>query len=275
VFAIEEKETETEKQYFQSKRYLTVSGQLHLEMVSSSLSRVYTFNPAFRAEVSTTSRHLSEFWMIEAEVAFINDVHVLCDLVERNLQQVLGRVYESSKEELEFLHHLNSYEMDMQRIITEPFARITYTKALKILEDYGYETKWGQDLNREQELLLADKVFNGPVFITNYPSEIKAFYMKVGKDNTAECFDLIFPFVGELVGGSLREDDHSKLKEKFKRLEINKNGDLDWYLELREFGCGPHGGYGIGFDRFVQFITGMSNIKDTCLNPRSFQNCKY
>jgi asparaginyl-tRNA synthetase len=269
-----------EPQYFGvDETFLTVSGQLHAEIFACSMSKVYTFGPTFRAEKSSTTRHLSEFWMIEPEIAHasINDVmgHST-NLIKYAVKDCL----ENSKEDMEFftkwVRGTNENNVNtLQDIVDQPFAVLTYTEAIKILQNNKKTIQWGADLQREDELFLCENYAKKPIYIINWPKSIKPFYMRTNDEgNTVEGFDLLVPQIGELVGGSIREERYDVLIQKMKDQNLNMK-DYEWYSDLRKYGTVPHGGFGIGFERLIQFVTGVKNIKDTIPLPRSFGECKY
>lgn len=270
----DEGQVDNKLDFFGQPSFLTVSGQLEGEIFATALSDVYTFGPTFRAENSNTSRHLAEFWMIEPEMAFA-DLNDNMDNAEAFLKFVLGYVLEHCTEDMEFFdkHISNGLIERLQQLVSTPFERSTYTYAVRILEKSGekfeYPVKWGTDLQTEHERYLAEKFFNKPVIITDYPKEIKAFYMRENEDQkTVAAMDVLVPKVGEIIGGSQREDRYDVLKKKLEQHNLS----LDhywWYLELRRYGSVPHAGYGVGFERLVQFATGMENIRDVIAFPRA------
>lgn len=263
-------------EFFSKPAYLTVSTQLHLEIAASSLSRVYSLSPVFRAENQHTTKHLSEFWMLECEIAFLENLDMLIRFIESMLTTSVKALVDLSSNEL---------ALDQERIkdiIDKPFARISYSDAirelLKVSGQFSYHISWGKDLQTEHERYLAEKVFSGPVFVTDYPQHLKPFYMKLNEDGkTVKCCDLLVPGIGEIVGGSLREDDYTILKTSIEQ-KFNLKDDpnpLQWYLDLRKFGSVPHGGFGLGFDRFLQFISGTPNIRDVVMIPRYAGSIKF
>ena len=280
---------------------LTVSGQLEAELAALALGQVYTFGPTFRAENSNTSRHLAEFWMIEPEVAF-NDIHDNMDLAEDMLKYICQYVMDNCPDDLQFLHERDAAEqqtkpqyernelglIDRLKFITaNPFERITYTKAIEVLRNsnhykkkkFQYEVEWGTDLQSEHERYLVEKEYKRPVIITDYPASFKAFYMRrndntePGKETVA-AMDILFPGIGEMVGGSQREERLDVLKEKCAAFHIPEE-DLWWYLDTRKFGTVPHAGFGLGFERMVMFVTGMTNIRDVIPFPRTPLNAEF
>jgi len=286
------------KDFFGKKSNLTVSGQLEAELMALGLSKVYTFGPTFRAENSNTSRHLAEFWMIEPEVAFA-DLNDNVTLAENLLKYCVQQVMKNKKEELEFLNtrlikeeqNLKANERSdmnlierLEFVIKSDFKTISYSEAFDILKNskpnkkkkFKYEVKnWGMDFQSEHEKYLVEKVFKTPVTVIDYPKEIKAFYMKLNNDNkTVRAMDVLFPQVGEIIGGSQREDRYDVLLQRMNNMDIDKK-DLWWYLETREFGTVPHSGFGLGLERLVQFITGMKNIRDVIPFPRTPNNLEF
>ncbi|MGB5190411.1 asparagine--tRNA ligase [Robiginitalea sp.] len=286
------------KDFFGKETNLTVSGQLEAEAYAMGLGKVYTFGPTFRAENSNTSRHLAEFWMIEPEMAFY-DLDANMDLAEDFIQDVLRYVLEHCGEDLEFLENRLLDEekskpqaersqmplIEKLRFVTDqPFKRVTYTEAIDILRNskpnkkkrftYPIDT-WGADLQSEHERYLVEKHFNCPVILFNYPAKIKAFYMRLNEDGeTVRAMDILFPGIGEIVGGSQREERLDVLVEKMKQLGVDEK-ELWWYLDLRKFGTVVHSGFGLGFERLVQFATGMGNIRDVIPFPRTPQNAEF
>ena len=280
---------------------LTVSGQLEAELAALALGQVYTFGPTFRAENSNTSRHLAEFWMIEPEVAF-NDLADNMDLTEEFLKYISKFILENCADDLQFLHERDAAEqvqkpqnernelglIDRLKFVVEnDFKRLTYTEAIEVLinsnhykkKKFKYDVAWGIDLQSEHERYLVEKEFNCPVILTDYPSEIKAFYMRQndgcapGKQTVA-AMDVLFPGIGEIVGGSQREERLDILKEKCAAFNIDEH-ELWWYMDTRKFGSVPHAGFGLGFERMVMFVTGMSNIRDVIPFPRTPQNAEF
>ncbi len=264
--------------FFGKEAHLTVSGQLHLEMVTASIARAYNLNPAFRAEVSDTSRHLAEFWMVEAEVSFLDTLDELLDLTEACIKSVARYVLETCPEEVAVFQQATRLES----LVEKPFARITYTEAIDFLTNavasgHGFEhpVEWGKALQSQHERFLAENVFKQPVFVTDYPKEIKSFYMRINEDGrTVACTDLLFPHVGELVGGSLREERLDNLIERLDHLKMERE-PLEWYLDLRRFGTTPHGGFGLGLERLLLYMTGLTNVRDAILVPRWVNHCRF
>lgn len=268
------------KDFFARPTYLTVSGQLNGEIYASALSDVYTFGPTFRAENSNTARHLAEFWMMEPEMAFA-DINDNMDNAEAYLKYVLSYVLENCQEDMTFFQKFISKDLitELTKIVETPFERASYTYAVRVLEkapkSFEFPIRWGVDLQSEHERYLVDKYFNKPVIITDYPKEIKSFYMRQNDDGkTVAAMDILVPHLGEIVGGSQREERLDKLEERMKQLGLNPK-DYWWYLELRKYGSVPHSGYGVGFERLVRFVTGMENIRDAIAFPRYPGNADF
>ncbi|MDJ1171564.1 asparagine--tRNA ligase [Roseofilum sp. BLCC_M154] len=260
--------------FFGKPAYLTVSGQLEAEVMAMAFGNVYTFGPTFRAENSNTSRHLAEFWMIEPEIAFC-DLEGNMDLAEQFLQFVFKSVLEKCPEDMEFFNQRidNTVLATADNIINSQFERVTYTEAIALLQkapdQFEFPVEWGLDLQSEHERYLAEKLFKKPVIVTDYPIEIKAFYMRVGDDGkTVRAMDVLAPNIGEIIGGSQREERLDILENRMRSHGINPE-ELWWYLDLRRFGTVPHAGFGLGFERLVQFMTGMGNIRDVIPFPRA------
>ena len=262
------------RDFFGQGANLTVSGQLEAEAYACSMGKVYTFGPTFRAENSNTSRHLAEFWMVEPEVAF-NDLDANARLAEDFLKHLLKAVLEQCPLEMDFFkQRVEAGILDLLNgVLNNPFQRLTYTEAVEILRNSGetfkYPVEWGIDLQSEHERYLTEKVFHAPVVLTDYPKGIKAFYMKLNPDGkTVRAMDVLVPGIGEIIGGSQREDDLEKLKARIAEMGMHTDA-LEWYLDLRRFGSVPHAGFGLGFERLVQFVTGMGNIRDVIPFPRT------
>ena len=262
------------KDFFGGKAYLTVSGQLEAEVMAMVFSNVYTFGPTFRAENSNTSRHLAEFWMVEPEMAFC-DLNGDMDLAEEFLKHIFKYVLETCPEDMEFFNQRidNTVLATADNIINNQFERLTYTEAIALLgkadKTFEYPVKWGLDLQSEHERYLAEDLFKKPVIVTDYPAEIKAFYMRLNNDEkTVRAMDILAPKIGEIIGGSQREERLEVLERRMRSQDINPE-DLWWYLDLRRYGTVPHAGFGLGFERVVQFMTGMGNIRDVIPFPRS------
>lgn len=267
-------EIDWSRDFFGKAASLTVSGQLEAEIFATSLGNCYTFGPTFRAENSNTSRHLAEFWMIEPEIAFADlneDMNVAEDFVRHLFKAALSK----GGDDLNFFDDRieKGLKANLERLAQAPFERITYTDAMKELEKHAevfeFKPSWGIDLQSEHERFITEKIFNGPVFVTDYPKDIKAFYMRLNEDEkTVAAMDLLMPRVGEIIGGSQREERYNVLVEKIKTMGLNID-DYWWYLDLRKYGTIPHAGFGLGFERMVQFVTGMSNIRDVIPFPRA------
>jgi asparaginyl-tRNA synthetase len=267
------------KDFFQKETSLTVSGQLNGETYAQAFRNIYTFGPTFRAENSNTTRHAAEFWMIEPEIAFA-DLDDNMDLAEGMLKYVIRYVMEHAPEEMNFFNSFVDKGLleRLNNVVNADFARVTYTKAIEILEKYNdkfeYKVVWGADLQTEHERYLTEEIYKCPVFVTDYPKEIKSFYMKLNSDNkTVAAVDCLVPGVGEIIGGSQREDDYEKLTRRMKELDL-KEEDYEFYLDLRKYGSTRHAGFGLGFERCVMYLTGMSNIRDVVPFPRTVHNCE-
>ncbi|WP_058990188.1 asparagine--tRNA ligase [Anaerococcus rubeinfantis] len=265
------------KDFFGKKSYLTVSGQLEAEDYALALSNIYTFGPTFRAEESNTPRHAAEFWMLEPEIAFA-DYNVCMDVAEEMMRYMISYVLENCKDEMEFFNKRidDTLIERLTKIKDAKFARMTYTEAIEKLQeadvDFEYPVKWGMDLQTEHERYLSEKIVDGPVFVTDYPKDIKAFYMRRNEDGkTVAAFDMLVPAVGELIGGSQREERYDEL---VKSMEDNglKIEDYQNYLDLRRYGTVVHSGYGLGFERAVMYLTGMKNIRDVIPYPRTVKS---
>ena len=266
--------------FFGKMTSLTVSGQLEGELGATSLGAIYTFGPTFRAEKSNTPRHLAEFWMIEPEMAFY-DINDNMDLAEEFIKYCVQYALDHCKDDIEFLNKMydNTLIDRLNHVLKDEFVRLTYTEGIKILEDSGekfeFPVKWGVDLQSEHERYLVEKHFKRPVILTDYPKEIKAFYMKQNDDGkTVRAMDVLFPQIGEIIGGSEREANYDKLMNRISELHIPMK-DMWWYLETRKFGTVPHSGFGLGFERLVLFVTGMANIRDVIPFPRTPNNCEF
>ncbi len=268
------------KDYFARETFLCVSGQLEGETFAQGMGAIYTFGPTFRSENSNTARHLAEFWMIEPEVAFF-DLDDNAQLAQDYLKYLIEYAMENCKDELEFL--AQNYQKDLVETLTHvkdtPFEKITYTQAIEILENskkkFDFKPVWGSDLQTEHERFLAEEHFKKPVIVTDYPKQIKAFYMKQNDDGkTVRAMDVLVPGVGEIIGGSQREDNLDKLITRMKEMNMPME-NYWWYLDLRKFGSVPHSGFGLGFERAVMYITGMSNIRDVIAYPRFPKNAEF
>ncbi len=266
--------------FFGKETNLTVSGQLEAELGAMALSKVYTFGPTFRAENSNTPRHLAEFWMVEPEMAFYdNDDNM--DLAEDFTQYLVGYALENCYDDLEFLNNMYDNQLldRLRFVVDNTYERITYTRAVEILEGadqkWEFPVEWGVDLQAEHEKYLVEQYFKKPVIVVDYPREIKAFYMKQNEDGqTVRAMDVLFPKIGEVIGGSQREEVYSKLNQRIEELGIPKE-QLWWYLETRKYGTAPHSGFGLGFERLMLFISGLSNIRDVIPFPRTPNNAEF
>ncbi|MCL2441372.1 MAG: asparagine--tRNA ligase [Treponema sp.] len=272
------------KDFFGKKTFLTVSGQLEAETYAAALSRVYTFGPTFRAENSNTTRHLAEFWMIEPEVAFAQLEENMA-LAEDFLKYVINAALNECADEFSFFetHIEKGIIENLQKVTNAKFSHITYTDAIKELEkavsaktaNFEFEPKWGNDLQSEHERFLTDSVAGGPVIVTDYPKEIKAFYMKLNDDGkTVRAMDVLVPRLGEIIGGSQREDNLEKLVKRMQEMNL-KPEDYWWYLDLRRYGTVPHAGFGLGFERLIQYVSGMINIRDVIPFPRAAGQAEF
>ena len=276
----EDGDVDFSKDFFGNPAHLTVSGQLNVETYAFAFRNVYTFGPTFRAENSNTVKHAAEFWMIEPEICFA-DLKDDMDLAESMLKYVINYVLEHCPEEMEFFNNfIDKTLLDrLNNVVNSDFGRITYTDAVAELEkhndEFEYKVSWGVDLQTEHERYLSEKIFKKPVFVTDYPAEIKAFYMKLNPDgNTVAASDLLAPGIGEIIGGSQREDNLEILQNKIKELNMDEQ-DYWWYLDLRRYGSVPHAGFGLGFERLMMYMTGMQNIRDVIPFPRTPKNCEF
>lgn len=276
----EDGEVDFSKDFFGKPAHLTVSGQLDVETYAFAFRNVYTFGPTFRAENSNTVKHAAEFWMIEPEICFA-DLQDDMDLAEDMLKYVIKYVIDNCPEEMQFFNQFVDTTLleRLNNVLNSDFGRITYTDAIKELEkhndEFEFKVSWGVDLQTEHERYLSEKIFKKPVFVTDYPSEIKAFYMKQNPDGkTVAATDLLAPGIGEIIGGSQREDNLEVLQEKMKKLGLDEK-DYWWYLDLRKYGSVPHAGFGLGFERAMMYITGMQNIRDVLPFPRTPKNCEF
>lgn len=268
------------RDFFGKETNLTVSGQLNGETYAQAFKNIYTFGPTFRAENSNTTRHAAEFWMIEPEIAFA-DLQDDMILAESMLKYVIRYVLEHAPEEMDFFNRFVDKGLieRLEHVANSEFAHVTYTEAIEILEKnndkFEYKVSWGADLQTEHERYLTEQIFKKPVFVTDYPKEIKAFYMKMNEDNkTVAAMDLLVPAIGEIIGGSQREDDLAKLEERITELGM-KPEDYDFYLDLRKYGSTRHAGFGLGFERMVMYATGIANIRDVIPYPRTVGKCQY
>ena len=265
--------------FFGKPAYLTVSGQLHGECLAHSHAKIYTFGPTFRAENSHTSRHLADFWLVEPEIAFF-DLNDNMSLAEEFLKFLTRETLKQCSDELKFFAEF--YQLDitrLEKLVNSTFTRISYTEAIEILlksgQTFEYPVEWGCDLQTEHERYLVEKVFNGPTFVYDYPKDRKAFYMRVNEDRkTVAAMDLLVPGVGEIMGGSQREERLSVLESRMAEQHIGRE-NLEWYLDLRRYGTVVHSGFGLGFERAVMYLTGMQNIRDVILFPRYPQSIQY
>ena len=274
----EEGKVDYSDDFFGKMANLTVSGQLEGELGATALGQIYTFGPTFRAENSNTPRHLSEFWMIEPEMAFY-DIHDNMDLAEEFIKYCINYALDNCLDDIEFLaEHFDRELVDRLRFVVDnEFVRLPYTEGIKILEESGrkfeFPVYWGADLASEHERYLVEEHFKKPVILTDYPKEIKAFYMKMNPDGkTVRAMDVLFPKIGEIIGGSQREEDLAKLENRIKEMGLT---GMDWYVDTRRYGSVPHSGFGLGFERLLLFVTGMQNIRDVIPFPRYPKNCEY
>ena len=266
--------------FFQKQVFLSGSGQLQVETMAQAFSKVYTFGPTFRAERSNTPRHASEFWHIEPEIAFA-DLNDNMDVIEAAVKSVINYVLETCPQDMEFCNQfVDKGLLDrLRHVATSDFARVTYTDAVKILEEHNsefeYKAAWGEDIQTEHERFLAEKHFGRPVFVTDYPKEIKAFYMRLNDDGkTVAAADCLVPGIGEIIGGSQREERLDMLEARIRELGM-KPEDYWWYCDLRRYGSCRHAGFGLGFERMVMYLTGVSNIRDVELHPRTVGNAEF
>ncbi len=264
--------------FFGKNTNLTVSGQLNGETYAMAFRNIYTFGPTFRAENSNTTRHAAEFWMIEPEIAFA-DLKDDMMLAESMIKYIIRYVLENAPEEMAFFNNFIDKGLieRLEGVMNSEFGHVTYTEAIEILEknndNFDYKVSWGCDLQTEHERYLTEEIFKRPVFVTDYPKEIKAFYMKLNDDGkTVAAMDCLVPGIGEIIGGSQREDDYEKLSARMKELGLNEE-DYDFYLDLRKYGSARHAGFGLGFERCVMYLTGMGNIRDVIPFPRTVHNC--
>jgi len=268
------------KDFFGQKAGLTVSGQLNAEALIMGLNKVYTFGPTFRAENSNTTRHASEFWMIEPEMAFA-ELKDDMDLAERMLKYLINYVLTELPEEMEFLNQfIDNWLIErLKAVAAVDFGRVTYTEAIDLLlksgENFAYPVSWGIDLQTEHERYLAEKIFKKPIFLTDYPKDIKAFYMRQNDDGkTVAAMDLLVPGIGEIIGGSQREERYEWLENRIVEMGMNPE-DYRWYLDLRQYGSIKHAGFGLGFERAIMYLSGMANIRDVIPFPRTPKNAKF
>ena len=276
----EEGSIDFKSDFFGRETNLTVSGQLEGELGALALGEIYTFGPTFRAENSNTPRHLAEFWMIEPEMAFY-DLNDNMDLAEEFVKYLISYALENCSEDLEFLNNMIDKGLleRLNFVLRNEFVRITYTEAVDILTASGkkweFPVGWGRDLQAEHERYLVEEHFKRPVILTDYPKEIKAFYMKQNDDNkTVRAMDVLFPGIGEIIGGSQREEDYDKLLSRIREMKMPEK-DLWWYIDTRKYGTAPHSGFGLGFERLILFVSGMSNIRDVIPFPRTPRNAEF
>ncbi len=276
----EEGKIDYTQDFFGKQSNLTVSGQLEGELGATALGAIYTFGPTFRAENSNTPRHLAEFWMIEPEVAFY-DINDNMDLAEEFIKYCINYALENAADDIEFLAKMYDNELidRLKFVVSNDFVRLTYTEGIEILEkskhNFDFPIYWGADLQSEHERYLVEEHFKKPVILTDYPKEIKSFYMKQNEDGkTVRAMDVLFPNIGEIIGGSEREESYEKLLTRIEELNIPMK-DMWWYLDTRKFGTVPHSGFGLGFERLVLFVTGMTNIRDVIPFPRTPNNCEF
>lgn len=272
-----------DKDFFGKQASLTVSGQLEGELAAMALGSIYTFGPTFRAENSNTPRHLSEFWMIEPEVAF-NEIEENMQLAQDFIQYCIRWALDNCKDDLDFLNNMYDKELydRLNFVVNNDFVRLTYTEGIEILEEavskgykFEFPVGWGTDLQSEHERYLVEQHFKKPVILTDYPKEIKSFYMKQNDDGkTVRAMDVLFPKIGEIIGGSQREEDYEKLRTRAAEMDVPEK-DIWWYLDTRKFGTAPHAGFGLGFERLLLFVTGMANIRDVIPFPRTPNNAEF
>ena len=276
-------EPDYSKDFFGKQTSLTVSGQLEGELGATALGEIYTFGPTFRAENSNTPRHLAEFWMIEPEMAFY-DIKDNMDLAEDFIKSLVRYALDNCRDDIQFLNdrYDNTLIERLEGVIDTEFVRLSYTEGIEILKEaianghkFEYPVDWGTDLQSEHERFLVEEHFGKPVILTDYPKDIKAFYMKQNEDGkTVRAMDVLFPKIGEIIGGSERESDLGKLEARVNELQMSRKG-LEWYIDTRRFGSCPHSGFGLGFERLLLFITGMQNIRDVIPFPRTPKNAEY
>jgi asparaginyl-tRNA synthetase len=276
----EENKVDYSKDFFGRSASLTVSGQLNVETYAMAFGRVYTFGPTFRAEKSNTQRHAAEFWMVEPEIAFA-DLNDDMKLAQEMTQYVVRYILDNCPQEIEFFNSFvdKGLKERLTALANSDFAHVTYSDAIEILkkhnDEFEFKVFWGCDLATEHERFLTEKIYKGPVFVTDWPKEIKSFYMRVNDDNkTVAAMDMLVPGVGELIGGSQREERLDVLKQRMKELYLNEK-DYWWYLDLRKYGGTKHAGFGIGFERLVMYLTGVQNIRDVLPFPRTFGNAEF
>ncbi len=276
----EKKQFEPKDELFGKKTFLTPTGQLEGEACAAAFGKIYTFGPTFRAENSNTTRHLNEFWHLEPEVSFM-DLNGLMDLEEEMMKYIISGIMKKCPDEMAFFNNFVDKGLidRLNNVVNSQFGHITYTEAIDILkknnDKFAFKVEWGCDIQTEHERYLSEEVFKKPVFVTDYPKEIKAFYMKINQDGkTVRGCDLLFPGIGEVTGGSERETDYHKLKAIMDEKGL-KEEDYWWYMNLRKFGSVEHSGFGLGFERILMYVTGVSNIRDVILFPRTPNNCEF
>ena len=276
----EKKQFDPKDELFGKKTFLTPTGQLEGEACAAAFGKIYTFGPTFRAENSNTTRHLNEFWHLEPEVSFM-DLNGLMDLEEEMMKYIIAGIMKKCPDEMAFFNNFVDKGLidRLDNVVHSEFGHITYTDAIEILkknnDKFAFKVEWGCDIQTEHERYLSEEVFKKPVFVTDYPKEIKAFYMKINEDGkTVRGCDLLFPGIGEVTGGSERETDYNKLKAIMDEKGL-KEEDYWWYMNLRKFGSVEHSGFGLGFERILMYVTGVSNIRDVILFPRTPNNCEY
>lgn len=276
----EEEQIDFKKDFFGKESYLTVSGQLEAEAFAHAFQKTYTFGPTFRSENSNTARHAAEFWMMEPEIAFA-DLNDLMVVAEDMMKYIINYILDNAKEEMEFFNKFIDKTLleRLDNVVNSKFEKITYTEAIKILEEsdvkFDYPVEWGIDLQTEHERYITEKVYKKPVFVTDYPKDIKAFYMRMNEDNkTVAAMDLLVPGIGEIIGGSQREERFEVLEKRIEENNMNKD-DYWWYLELRKYGGTPSSGFGLGFERAIMYITGMKNIRDVIPFPRTVGSLEF
>ena len=274
----EEGAADFSQDFFGKPTNLTVSGQLNGETFAQAFRNIYTFGPTFRAENSNTTRHAAEFWMIEPEMAFA-DLRDDMQVAEDMLKYVIKYLFDHAPEEMRFFNQFIDKGLTerLENVLHSEFGHVTYTEAIQILEEHNdefeYKVSWGVDLQTEHERYLTEKVFKRPVFVTDYPKEIKAFYMKLNEDGkTVAAMDCLVPGIGEIIGGSQREDDYDILLNRIRELGLSEES-YQFYLDLRKYGSTRHSGFGLGFERFIMYVTGMTNIRDVIPFPRTVNNC--
>jgi asparaginyl-tRNA synthetase len=277
---VENGKTDYSRDFFGGSSHLTVSGQLEAEIYALAMGDVYTFGPTFRAENSNTSRHLAEFWMVEPEMAFC-DLEGDVALAVEFLKYVFAYVLEHCSEDMAFFNRFidKTVIKTLEGLVDQDFTTLTYTEGIRLLEKakvkFEFPVAWGSDIQSEHERYLCEKVFKGPVVLMDYPKDIKAFYMKMNDDQkTVRAMDVLVPKIGEIIGGSQREDDHDILHSRITQMGFDPD-EYWWYLELRKFGSVPHAGFGLGFERLIQFVTGLSNIRDVIPFPRTPGNISF